>query len=66
MDLPPEMRHLRRCDVVRGFVMAAGRRGHYRVAGAGPKVVMLRDSPRSSRRAVARFPFAVARLEASL
>ena len=36
-------------DVSRRFVEVDGRAIHYRVAGAGPAVVMLHDSPRSSR-----------------
>ena len=36
-------------DVERRFVEVDGRAIHYRVAGAGPAIVMLHDSPRSSR-----------------
>jgi pimeloyl-ACP methyl ester carboxylesterase len=36
-------------DVTRRYVEAGGRAIHYRVAGDGPAVVMLHDSPRSSR-----------------
>lgn len=33
----------------RGFVRVGGRAVHYRVAGTGPTVILLHDSPRSSR-----------------
>lgn len=36
-------------DVARRFIEVDGKTLHYRVAGAGPAVVMLHDSPRSSR-----------------
>nr|WP_087573429.1 MULTISPECIES: alpha/beta hydrolase [unclassified Sphingomonas]AJW29447.1 putative hydrolase or acyltransferase (alpha/beta hydrolase) [Sphingomonas sp. JE1] len=36
-------------DVLRRFIEVEGRSIHYRVAGSGPAVVMLHDSPRSSR-----------------
>lgn len=39
----------RQNDVSRRFIRVEGRVLHYRVAGAGPAVVMLHDSPRSSR-----------------
>lgn len=35
-------------NVTKGFVRVSGRDVHYRVAGQGPAVVMLHDSPRSS------------------
>lgn len=38
-----------RQDVARHYVEAGGRAIHYRVLGDGPAVVMLHDSPRSSR-----------------
>jgi len=37
------------CDVQRRYINAGGRAVHYRVTGTGPAVVMLHDSPRSSR-----------------
>jgi pimeloyl-ACP methyl ester carboxylesterase len=36
-------------DVPRRYVEVAGRAVHYRVVGSGPAIVMLHDSPRSSR-----------------
>lgn len=36
-------------DMERGYVTVAGRQVHYRRCGTGPAVVMLHDSPRSSR-----------------
>lgn len=49
MNVPLPRRYSRDRDVARGFVATAGGPVHYRCAGAGPALVLLHDSPRSSR-----------------
>lgn len=49
MDHPSSAAPARSHDVARRYVETAGRVIHYRVIGDGPAIVMLHDSPRSSR-----------------